>query len=126
MLRGADSRGRHRKNLGSRRRRRPGQVCTRMPNGAKARLLLDPIWTLRVGSCGTAMERSRAIIKHLDPAGRLGTARNALEVLAGESSWGFKSPSPHQISGFRINLGYGSLFRLSKTCPDPRSRRPRI
>ena len=38
--------------------------------------------------------RSRRI-KHLARSGPLRNARNALEVLAGAISWGFKSPSPH-------------------------------
>ena len=33
-----------------------------------------------------------------------------LEVLAGAISWGFKSPSPHQISA-AVSIGYGGFFR---------------
>jgi hypothetical protein len=36
-------------------------------------------------------------INNLGGAGPSRTASNQLEVLAGAISWGFKSPSPHQI-----------------------------
>jgi hypothetical protein len=38
-------------------------------------------------------------------------------VLAGAISWGFKSPSPHHISGFRINKIRKPFSFVPKTCP---------
>ena len=43
-------------------------------------------------------------------------APNQLEVLAGAISWGFKSPSPHQLLPFACNHLQASFFRVPILC----------
>jgi hypothetical protein len=59
-----------------------------------------PYAPVRLGPLGNGHQQGINVLHRLK---RLPTAQNALEVLAGAISWGFKSPSPHQIlEGLRV------------------------
>jgi len=70
------------------------------------------------------MARSPMVNQALRYCGPDETARNPLEVLAGAISWGFKSPSPHQITGCFINKIEQPFSFVPKLCPKRLGREP--
>ena len=74
------------------------------PNTGQTEQPMDLILDLTPGPQGPLGNGHHRRINGLRRVELLPTARNALEVLAGAISWGFKSPSPHHIKSRCIHL----------------------